>query len=187
VTAVLATTVCAAKTLGYVITAETPGMPAWTLSLALGDLPEPFAVGDRIDIVTSQPGELFQFRPTLDIRRNGVTVVYTALGVDTRLPPPLDVSRGAPLCTVAGTCIAETVRAVHASAGNVSADIPPHAFADVGDYRVFDVLAETGSVLNSSLSCPTDADVNAFQIAVVRRTPIPSADAGTTDAGTKNL
>jgi hypothetical protein len=167
---------------GYAITVQPPGMPATTVRLALGDLPQPFVVGDRLEILTSRP--LFQWWLTQDVRKNGVTVVYTSYALDTALPAPLTLERGDGVCSSATDCAYETVQNVHAVAGGMSGDIPPNGHADVGDFRVFNIYAANGGPLGGS-SCPTDVELNLFRIAVVRRTSIESDDGGTSvDGGT---
>jgi hypothetical protein len=165
---------------GYQITVEAAGMSPTTVNMAFSDLPQPFVVGDRLDIETSRPG--FQWWLTQDVRRNGVTVVYVTWAIDQALPPPLTLERTDPVCATRTDCLVSTVREVRATIGSTSIDIAPGSSGDIGDYRVFNYYATTGQVQNGG-NCPADIVADMFQVAVVRRTPIDSSDAGSGDAG----
>jgi hypothetical protein len=184
VTAISRLAMCGSSAVpGYVITVQPPGMPATDVPLALGDLPQPFEIGDHFELLTAKP--LFQYWLTRDLRKNGVTVVYSSyVPSDTQLPPPpsLTLEYGAVLCTNSTPCSYAAVYELRATAAGVTVDIPQSAHADVGDFRVFNINV-TGGLIPSS-TCGSDIESSIFQFADVRRTPVGTApsDAGAPDA-----
>lgn len=164
---------------GYVITVQPAGMPATNVPLALGDLPQPFEVGDHFELLTEKP--TFQAWLTHDLRKNGVTVVYTTYLPGPKLLPPLTLEFGADLCTMNDFCVISTLHSLHATAGGVTVDIPPGGHADVGDFRVFNIYVASGVIVPGT-NCQ-DVVAGQFEVAAVRRTPVGAVDdAGAPDA-----